>query len=364
MDSDKFLKGMKNTIIILVLAFSLVEIQPIKIAFASNNDLNIKNVKYKPDKKVKATIGEREIENEILSAVNTNITMFQVNLNGECYGYIPNQDEGKKILNKIGQLYLDEINVDSDRLIQVDVEGKLDYTKAFASSSVLDDNEEIAQRIYDDNKKSEMLKVTVKAVDEQKEIIPHETKVEKSNEIYLGQSKVVKGEVGEKQVLKEIKYVNGKKCEERALDEIVINEPKDTVVYKGVKDPIQDNHAFLYKPTRGWTITSNFGPRWGKNHNGMDIAGNTGDPVLATFDGVVKQRYYDSGYGNVIFLEHENGIETIYGHLSGFNIEVGKEVKKGDLIGYVGSTGISTGPHLHFELRVNGIAVNPSKYIQ
>lgn len=116
-------------------------------------------------------------------------------------------------------------------------------------------------------------------------------------------------------------------------------------------------------PTRGGYVTSNFGPRWGSTHSGMDIAGEMGDPVYSALDGKVKECRYDGSYGNKILLQHEDGIETIYGHLSKFEVKVGDEIKKGQLIGRVGSTGRSTGPHLHFEVRVNGSPVDPKKYL-
>lgn len=139
-------------------------------------------------------------------------------------------------------------------------------------------------------------------------------------------------------------------------------EPKDNIVYKGVKDPIAGGVAFLENPSRG-SITSNYGARWGKVHKGIDIAGNIGDPIKAALDGKVIEAYYSSSYGNVITIEHGNGIQTLYAHCSKLLAKEGQEVKRGDIIAKIGNTGRSTGPHLHFELKVNGSAINPIKYI-
>lgn len=105
--------------------------------------------------------------------------------------------------------------------------------------------------------------------------------------------------------------------------------------------------------------TSNFGLRWGKFHHGVDLAARSGTPVMTVFDGVVKLSTYGGGYGNYIIIRHDNGLETLYAHLSRRKVLAGQRVQAGDLIGLVGSTGYSTGPHLHFEVRYKGYTFNP-----
>ena len=102
-----------------------------------------------------------------------------------------------------------------------------------------------------------------------------------------------------------------------------------------------------------------FGPRRGRRHQGIDMPLKTGDPVYATFTGRVRVSNYMGGFGNLIIIRHENGIETFYGHLSKRKVEAGDWVNAGDVIGLGGSTGRSTGPHLHFETRYNGFAFDP-----
>ena len=102
-----------------------------------------------------------------------------------------------------------------------------------------------------------------------------------------------------------------------------------------------------------------FGVRRGRRHQGVDIPLKTGDPVYATFTGKVRVSRYWGAFGNLIVIRHENGIETFYAHLSKRNVEVGDWVNAGDVIGLGGSTGRSTGPHLHFETRYNGFAFDP-----
>lgn len=120
----------------------------------------------------------------------------------------------------------------------------------------------------------------------------------------------------------------------------------------------------------GTYITSGYGSRTHpiqgiiKNHSGIDI-GNAGygAPVIAAADGIVTMAGHYGGYGNCVMINHGSGVSTLYGHGQTILTEVGKEVKKGDLIMEVGSTGVSTGPHLHFEVRINGSAVDPMPYL-
>lgn len=102
-----------------------------------------------------------------------------------------------------------------------------------------------------------------------------------------------------------------------------------------------------------------FGMRRGRRHQGVDIPLKTGDPVYATFTGKVRMSKYFGAYGNVIIIRHENGLETFYAHLSKRHVEAGDWVNAGDVIGLGGSTGRSTGPHLHYETRYNGFAFDP-----
>jgi murein DD-endopeptidase MepM/ murein hydrolase activator NlpD len=101
-----------------------------------------------------------------------------------------------------------------------------------------------------------------------------------------------------------------------------------------------------------------------RNHKGIDLAAPTGTPVYATAEGFVSMAQWFSSYGKYVQIEHGADLQTRYAHLSSYVVEPGSRVQKGTLIGYVGSTGRSTGPHLHYEVRVNGIAVNPAPYME
>ncbi len=118
-------------------------------------------------------------------------------------------------------------------------------------------------------------------------------------------------------------------------------------------------------PVRGnFRFTSGFGPRWGRMHSGTDFAAAHGTPIYSTADGVVTFAGWGSGYGRLIKIQHEFGIETRYAHLSRIRVKKGQRVSRGQRIGDMGNTGRSTGTHLHYEVRVGGKAVNPMVYIK
>ncbi len=118
--------------------------------------------------------------------------------------------------------------------------------------------------------------------------------------------------------------------------------------------PVKSNFRF----------TSGFGQRWGRLHAGADFAGPIGTPIYATADGVVTHAGWSSGYGRLVKIQHEFGIETRYAHQSRLDVKVGQRVSRGQQIGAIGNSGRSTGPHLHYEVRVGGAPVNPMIYIR
>jgi len=134
-------------------------------------------------------------------------------------------------------------------------------------------------------------------------------------------------------------------------------------------DWIKANSAPNLWPVEG-QVTGSFGERIdpfngeGAFHSGVDISSAYGHPVVAPADGVVTFSDNMGGYGKAIIIDHSNGISTRYGHLSGFAVTAGQAVHRGDVIGYVGASGRSTGPHLHYEVRINDTPVNPYKYLR
>ncbi|MCF8706531.1 M23 family metallopeptidase [Rhizorhapis sp. SPR117] len=124
------------------------------------------------------------------------------------------------------------------------------------------------------------------------------------------------------------------------------------------------------RPVDNLTLTSNFGvrsdPFTGRHraHKGIDIPGPVGTPIYATADGIVGSAQWVNGYGNMVEINHGSGIETRYGHMSKLIVAANTRVRRGQIIGLMGSTGRSTGSHLHYEVRVDGLAVNPVPFVE
>ncbi len=137
----------------------------------------------------------------------------------------------------------------------------------------------------------------------------------------------------------------------------------------GVGDWTQIADAPTLWPVEG-RVTSSFGEREdpfngeGAFHAGMDISAPTGTPIRATADGLVDSAETANGYGRQVILDHGHGIRTVYGHMAKMVVLAGQHVTRGQIIGYVGQTGRSTGPHLHYEVRINNVPVNPHKYLR
>ena len=157
------------------------------------------------------------------------------------------------------------------------------------------------------------------------------------------------------------------------LDRLSAEATRQELSLQELQAYFQDQKSLLAStpsvwPTRGW-VTSDFGQRLDPytadrvQHGGMDIAAPHGKEVIAPSDGTVVFAGLEGGYGNVIVIDHGYGIKTRYGHLSKMLVKAGDKVKRGTQIAAVGNTGRSTGPHLHYEVRVNGIPQNPRKFI-
>jgi murein DD-endopeptidase MepM/ murein hydrolase activator NlpD len=142
---------------------------------------------------------------------------------------------------------------------------------------------------------------------------------------------------------------------------VVLGTPFDSYPVPEPNDTTPSPTGFVW-PANG-VVSSPFGPRWGRMHEGIDIAAPEGRPIRAAKAGVVTTAEAQSGYGNLIVLDHGNGETTRYGHMSAFTVAKGQAVAIGQQIGLVGNTGRSTGPHLHFEIRIGGTAMDPRPYL-
>ncbi len=157
-------------------------------------------------------------------------------------------------------------------------------------------------------------------------------------------------------------------AEDRQLTQFIQQRRAEEEIRRKLAALAQTGSSGFVRPALG-EITSGFGNRlhpilgYYRLHAGVDYNGNTGDPIIASRNGVVILAEYYGGYGHTVILDHGDGFTTLYAHLSAYNVSVGDTIEAGRTLGAMGSTGLSTGPHLHFEIRRNGTPVDPLPYL-
>ncbi len=189
--------------------------------------------------------------------------------------------------------------------------------------------------------------------------------VEKQDSSLLrGQTKIVnQGKEGQKEVTYQITQRNGAEVDRKQIAEAVTAHPQNKIVAKGTRTLLASRGGGrLVWPASG-SVSSGFGTRGGRDHTGIDIVGRVGSPVVAAEAGTVIRAGWYSGYGKCIDISHGSGVVTRYAHLSSINVSNGQVVSRGEYIGGVGNTGRSTGPHLHFEVIINGTPHNPLNFL-
>lgn len=197
----------------------------------------------------------------------------------------------------------------------------------------------------------------------QKQAIPFTTKTVKDSGLNAWQRVTRQsGQSGLKAVTTEVSRENGQVVSTKVLATAVLREPVTAVVAIGTKSVVASGTGRVIWPTNGGIVTSLFGIRWGRLHTGIDIGVPAGTPVYAADGGTVVDAGWDGNYGRRVLIYHSSGLATLYAHLSAVRVQSGEQVKQGQIIGLSGRSGDATGPHLHFEIRVDGSPVNPMKY--
>ena len=199
-----------------------------------------------------------------------------------------------------------------------------------------------------------------------KEVLRYETIKEETDEYYKGDAILKQeGQDGIQVFHGTITKVGGVETKRKASKEPEeLQEKIDKIIIVGTAErPKTAATGTFIMPINSYVITSEFGGRWGRMHEGMDFGAGTGTPIYASDGGTVIRAGYFGGYGLCVDVDHGNGVFTRYGHCSAVFVSAGDLVYQGQHIAAVGSTGWSTGPHLHFEVRINGAAQNPRNYI-
>ena len=208
--------------------------------------------------------------------------------------------------------------------------------------------------------------VSVRIVEEYKkeeEFMPEPIVTEDADKYVTYRKQVSPGKKGKKEITINNIYIDGLLQETINKDINVLDQGESERIVVGTKQlPPKAATGKFRMPTTG-RLTSGFGPRWGTMHNGIDFANSYGTPIYAADGGTVKIASWQGGYGNLVIIDHGNGFQTYYGHSSKILVQEGQKVAKGEKISLMGSTGNSTGSHLHFEIRKNGVPQNPYNYI-
>ncbi|MBA2174780.1 peptidoglycan DD-metalloendopeptidase family protein [Halobacillus locisalis] len=353
-------------------------------------------------------------EEKVLSSIDRQLDVVVeavgLQVDGETVAYLPNKEKADQVIDQFTTRYVKpatlaaveerkldnkavELESDESKVVDVQLSADVSHeTKAvdpeqvstvdLALQSLLTGKETLhlskdhlmsakpSDQSEDDGTTSEktvkvspLMDVIVKEKGIRTEVIPAEKEVVKTDELYEGESEIKqKGRDGEKEIHFTATFANGEVDQEEITKETITKEPVKEIVRQGTKDPSVGTGTFLW-PAYGGTITSHLGERWGRMHKGIDIAGVTNRTIRAADYGTVVTAEYQNGFGNKVVIDHNNGYRTIYAHLSSIDVQVGQTVKKGDGLGIMGTTGNSTGIHLHFEIYKNGALKNPMDYL-
>lgn len=318
---------------------------------------------FKSNKKRKELSSEESIIKKFFKHSNITVETLGVFCKNEYLGALDNEKEYNSVLNKVRDKYKEILKVKDINDFKID-NLQLKKCRAPLIRVCIDEKssrEKITGEILNKHKS---INVQFTSVIEEKKDIQPSTVMKSSSEMLKGERKVQQQqEKGLKNVFSKITVKNEKIISKKTVSEKIIKNSKDKIILVGSKNPAVLGITCFSKPSRG-SISSDFGRRWGRMHNGIDIASCSGSPIYAAYEGNVTFSGWQDGYGKLIIIQHGDGLETRYGHCSELLVKEGDIVKENSLIARVGSTGRSTGPHLHFEVRKNGTPVNPIEYLK
>lgn len=288
--------------------------------------------------------------------------IYSVTLNGELLGYSENKS---KLQQKINE-YIEK--GDGENIAFVDINDLPQYKLCLLKRNIVTNDDEIFEAVVTkgtsyykyyaitvDNKE----KINVATFSEAESAVNQLKEKNSNNKDKLG--------IIEKYATEQAEYANVEKVVSDLYEKKVVKKVTSTAVAAtgtNTSNKVVNLGISLIRPVSG-VVTSRFGSRWGSSHKGIDIGAPKGTTIYAAASGTVtvSQYGYGGGYGNYLMISHGNGIQTLYGHCTSLLVSAGTYVAQGQPIATVGSTGRSTGNHLHLEIRVNGVAQNPQNYL-
>lgn len=298
--------------------------------------------------------------------------IYKVTISGEEIGYVQNKKEFKESLKTSlieENKNVDNIELKSDPEYELKLINRETKTNEEQIAIKIEEDAIITYKYYDIALNNETIE-TVNTIEDAEEIVNQAKNENTEQELELSilekytqnkdEVKVAEIEVAKTDVNNKITETLEKQEAEKQAEEAAKKAQEELDAM-----PEINGIKIATKPISG-TITSRYGESSRlrqSTHTGLDISATTGTDIKAVASGTVTCAKYSGSYGNLVKIDHGNGVETWYGHTSKMYVKVGQEVKVGDVIAAVGSTGNSTGPHLHLEIRINGTHVNPQKYL-
>ena len=298
---------------------------------------------------------------------------YSVFIDGKQVGYTSNKSELQQRIND----YVDHGDGTNENVAFVQVNELPEYKLCLLKRNIVTNDEEIYSKVTEQGipyyryyaiLEDQEEKYYVSSFEEAENVI--NTLKDKNSENIDNISILEKYETGIKDLVSVDEVVSKLYVEKKTEVKVAqAGSSKASSGYVNTKTTISSGTSSLgislIRPISG-TITSRFGARSSirsSAHTGLDISATTGTPIKVVADGTITFAKYNGSYGNLVKVDHGNGVETWYAHTSKMYVKVGQEVKAGDVIAAVGSTGNSTGPHLHLEIRINGKHVNPQLYL-
>ncbi|MDI6618746.1 MAG: peptidoglycan DD-metalloendopeptidase family protein [Clostridiales bacterium] len=378
-------------------------------SIAVSDDIELMTMLINPEK----TTNSEAIRNTIEDDLYKQYTSYVITVNGKEIGALKSRTDAEDIIEKTRKYYENQEKRENVQVVDVNIKDDIEYIERVVNNSKVTDKESILKlltssigetkkcavktgdTIWDIAKNNNMsvndiaklnpglnvdklqigqninisvsrpfLNVETVLKVNTDEGIPYNVTYINDSSLYKGQTKVVNsGEYGVNRTVKQLKKFNGKVTESKILSTSTVKDPVARVVAQGTKEKVVVGSGNFSWPTNGH-ISSGYGYRGGEFHQAVDIAAPYGSAIYASDSGKITYAGWESGYGKLIIINHGNGFVTYYGHCSSINVSVGQAVNRGSRIGSVGMTGDATGPHVHFEVRVNGVRRNPLIYLR
>lgn len=305
---------------------------------------------------------------ELTTMLKTNGAVIRVD--GSQLLSVASVDTAKQALENLKKTYLPEDETMQVLEVKFQQEVEVAPKEVFVSDVLNLDEAKLAMK---DASLTGTAPVTVLVVLEKTKVeeVPYQTRFETDGTLRSGQTKTKQtGVNGSREVTIQVAQANGQEIARQEISSNTLVEAVDEIILEGAvvrtasRSLQQVTDSGMIWPTTATRISSYYGPRSGDNHTGLDIDGELGDPVWAAKAGTVVSASYNGSYGNEVVLSHGDGLQTRYAHMQSISVNVGDEVAIGQQVGTEGSTGNSTGSHLHFEVIIDGSTVNPLLYIK